>query len=203
MAISGTRRYEARTTPFEKTPGAWDCLRVEIVQVDSGEVIGSYERNYPQLYRTFLPFVQGDREYALYSPDYSGTRVMELPSCADLGGEDDSAERFCPTDFWVAQDAETGADGNFGLVAGCIWGDDMSWKIQFLDLSEVSAGRMRREERFSYMELPKGSSLADVVRLHAHHPVSAPDWTGHWLEILATVRFDVGTGQQLTTIEVG
>jgi hypothetical protein len=202
METAGDLRYTATGTPCEKVPGAWNCLRVEIVRTESQQIIGSYERGYPRLYRTFLPFTQGDQEYALYSSDYQETRVMALPSCADLGGEERTESPFCPTDYWVAQDPENGSDGTFGLVAGCIWGDDASWKVQFLDLSDASEGQIRRDEsRFPYMELSSGSTLAEAVRLHAHHPLS--DLTGPWIELVATMRFDVGTGQQLTTIDVG
>jgi hypothetical protein len=43
----------------------------------------------------------------------------------------------------------------FGFVAGCIWGDDSSWKIEYLDLSAVDKGEIRRHARFGYIEMPK------------------------------------------------
>jgi hypothetical protein len=43
--------------------------------------------------------------------------------------------------------------GEFGFVWGCHWGDDSSWKVQYLDLSQVQQGVIRREERFGYVEL--------------------------------------------------
>jgi len=45
------------------------------------------------------------------------------------------------------------APGTFGFVCGCIWGDDSSWKIQFLDLSEISKGKLSRDDRFGYIQL--------------------------------------------------
>jgi hypothetical protein len=50
-------------------------------------------------FHTFCPFQIGDLDYALYSPQYHVTRVMELPACKDIGGEDLQGEGFCPTDF--------------------------------------------------------------------------------------------------------
>ena len=51
----------------------------------------------------------------------------------------------------------------FGFVAGCVWGDDSSWKLQYLDLSRAAEGIVRREERFGYLELPAGRPLAELV----------------------------------------
>lgn len=44
----------------------------------------------------------------------------------------------------------------FGFVAGCQWGDDMSWKVQYLDLRAADQGILKREEKFGRLELPKG-----------------------------------------------
>jgi hypothetical protein len=43
--------------------------------------------------------------------------------------------------------------GDFGFVWGCVWGDDTSWKVQYLDLSRVQQGEIKRDERFGYVEL--------------------------------------------------
>jgi hypothetical protein len=50
----------------------------------------------------------------------------------------------------------------FGFVAGCIWGDDSSWKIEFLDLSEIASGVIKRDARFGYIEMPDRMSLRQV-----------------------------------------
>jgi len=31
------------------------------------------------------------------------------------------------------------SDGAFGFIWGCVWGDDASWKVQYLDLSRDPA----------------------------------------------------------------
>jgi len=31
---------------------------------------------------------------------------------------------------------------NFALISGCIWGDDSSWKLRILDLSEIERGKL-------------------------------------------------------------
>lgn len=88
---------------------------------------------------------------------------------------------FCPVEFYVPDWWEIHDEGfvvgsyvwdefrgdrpsgEFGFVAGCVWGDDSSWKIQYLDLSRISAGMLGRDDRFGYIELPDKVSLADAV----------------------------------------
>jgi|2_EtaG_2_1085320.scaffolds.fasta_scaffold49541_3 hypothetical protein len=48
----------------------------------------------------------------------------------------------------------------FGLAAGCHWGDDSSWKIQHLDLSKADQGILVRSDKFGYIE------LSDRMKLH-------------------------------------
>lgn len=50
-----------------------------------------------------------------------------------------------------------------GLVAGCVWGDDSSWKIERLDLSEVHNGKISRSADFGRIELPWNMSLKNSV----------------------------------------
>ena len=53
--------------------------------------------------------------------------------------------------------------GKLGFVAGCCWGDDSSWKLQALDLSDVKNGVIKRDDRFGYIELPSSVSLKDCI----------------------------------------
>ena len=155
-----------------------------LINDDDLEMVGSYERNYPALYRTFFPFVGGDGHwYALYSPDYTTARVMSLPDCKDVGGEEPTTYGFCPVDFFVpyldghlllGAEGQKGTDGSyelspsvhigkFGFVAGCVWGDDSSWKVQYLDLSQIGSGKMLRDSRLGYLELPRKVDLREAV----------------------------------------
>jgi hypothetical protein len=171
--------YTAREI-LTSRPGEWSHYRVEILR--KGRVVGSFERNYA-LMAAFKPFVGIDGGlYALYSSDYTATRVMSLPDCRDLGGEDQSSFGFCPVEYFVPCNPPLGLDGSFGFVAGCIWGDDSSWKVQFLDLSRVAEGVLVRDDRFGYLELDDGVTLEDaidlrewnlsdrIVRIRAVHP---------------------------------
>lgn len=63
--------------------------------------IGEYTRNYGTMFNTFYPFELKGKEYALYSKDYTATRVMTLPDCIDWCGEDPYEGGFCPTDYYI------------------------------------------------------------------------------------------------------
>jgi hypothetical protein len=144
----------------------------------TAEKIGEYDRGYSSMYSTLHPFKQGDREFALYSHQYTGTCVMELPSCRHVCGECEwKAMGFCPTGFYVPtregdtnQPEEPGEEdpvnGQFGFVCGCVWGDDTSWKIQFLDLSKLSEGKFTHDDRFGYLELAgSAANLGKSIRV--------------------------------------
>jgi hypothetical protein len=132
--------------------------------------VTSYDRNYAML-QTFEPFRQGARFFALVAPDYTATSVLDLQTGQIIASEEPSPGGFCPVGFYVPDwwdvhdgtslpgsmlwktDNEWPSVGDFGFVWGCLWGDDSSWKVQYLDLSEVQQGRIRREERFGYLRL--------------------------------------------------
>lgn len=183
----------------KNTPGTWESLKIGIFD-ENNKQIGEYIRNYHTLYRTFFPFKKNEKWYALYSKDYTSTRVMSLPDCRDLGGEDRNTWGFCPTDYYVPKyrkytssyiyknktkiyeetlyDKELKEEDtkeynfitpllykDFGFVAGCVWGDDYSWKIQYLDLSQVEQGIIKRDDRFGYIHLPDAMNLEDCIQI--------------------------------------
>lgn len=157
--------------------GFWQYQKIGIFQDD--KQIGEYIRNYPSFMSTFHPFMFRDKWYALYSKDYTATRIMSLPDCQDLGGEERDTFGFCPVDYYVPFDNDELLEavefakresqpikyepGSFGFVAGCIWGDDSSWKVQYLDLSECDKGIIKRTEKFGYLELAEDLELKDAV----------------------------------------
>lgn len=169
-------KYEVELEKKSNGPGYWDSTIVKIFQVteEGKKYLGEYERSYGSFGReTFCPFTINGKDYALYSKDYTATRVMTLPDCKDLCGEESDAVGFCPVEFYVPykeQDHDTRESGPtgehypFGFVAGCVWGDDTSWKIQYLDLTQIEKGIFKREERFGYLELPDNISLKEAIR---------------------------------------
>jgi hypothetical protein len=208
-------KYLARElAQVQRGPGIWNGVKVGIFRVQDGreEQIGEYSRNYGTNFSCFHPFRRNGADFALYSPDYTVTRVLELPSCRDLGGEEPDGGGFCPVDFhipsfirqeyrsgqlpepfvqtiWQPKDSDLepktlrtpDAEGKevvstyrpltpltyvpYGFVAGCYWGDDSSWKIQYLDLSQAHRGIVKRDERFGYIVLPDSLSLAEAVQV--------------------------------------
>lgn len=196
-------RYSAKVIEkIETGPNSWECLRIGIFQQKYGEEpiqIGSYVRNYSSFYNTFFPFKhKNGKWYALYSKQYTATRIMELPSCKDLGGENNSANGFCPTGYYVPNylrrsyysgkekekvfyeddqipEDDIWKDGwgecnwndlkyrDFGFIAGCTWGDDWSWKIQYLDLSEADKGILKMSEKFGYIWVHNNLDLKESI----------------------------------------
>lgn len=169
-------KYFVTLSAKPNRPGTWNSTLVEVFRrsgVDGNpERICQYERNYGML-RTFEPFRQQNREFALISPHYTRTSVLDLSSgkvIAEESGTNPSGYGFCPVgfyvpDWWDVNDGSTlpgskywSADdewpmGDFGFVWGCQWGDDSSWKVQYLNLSRVQDGIISRDERFGYVEL--------------------------------------------------
>lgn len=169
-------KYVVKTSAKANRPGSWDSTIVEVFRrdVSSGDIerVCEYERNYAML-QTFEPFRQGNREFALISRDYTRSEVLDLASGEIVAEEDQKGScgaGFCPVGFYVPDwwDVNDGdiipgseywdADdewpqGTFGFVWGCHWGDDNSWKVQYLDLSRVQDGIIIRDERFGHVEL--------------------------------------------------
>ena len=191
-----TEDFYVETEPVDNGPGRWQYLRVTVLQrtVSGGKKVGEYVRNFNAMYHTFYPFQQQGKWFALYSTDYTATRLMELPSCRDIAGEEPHSQGFCPVDYYVpcehARVIAAAQDGTFGFVSGCVWGDDSSWKIQFLDLSNISSGIIHRKEMFGYLAMPQGfRRLSECVSLECFYPPETPV-----IKLTAEVCFNVLTG---------
>lgn len=164
--------------------------------------LGSYTRNYSHFFNTFFPFVNMGQHYALYSYNYTATRVMKLPECVDIGGEEFTPNGFCPTGYYVpcpeldVDFKEVGLDGQHGFVSGCLWGDDFTDKVQYLDLSNVRAGEIKRDARFGYHELPRNVELHDAVNFDLYTVVQDPSWDpgSDWNDDM----FDIATYKRYT-----
>ncbi len=241
--------------------GSWNGLKIGVFKVENNkeEQVGEYERNYPSLFNTFFHFQQNGKDFALYSPYYTVTRIMELPSCKDIGGEEPDSYGFCPVDYFIPTYIErevisetkgsmetsnrdvsravvnnpieenlsesvhklpftnfnTGEECEtvttyrpltsllyypFGFVAGCIWGDDSSWKIQFLDLSEAEKGVIKRDERFGYIMLPENQNLKDAVDMY-DYGWDEEDESAHYIRINIMQTFDLRDGRIVNSLD--
>ena len=95
-------RYHVKKLEEIKKDGCWSSLLIGVFQDD--KQIGSYTRNYPSCgEETFAPFKKGDDWFALYSSDYTCIKIMKLPECIEIGGEESSAFGFCPVEIFVPQ----------------------------------------------------------------------------------------------------
>ncbi len=153
-------RFRVKTENIENEPGTWCSQKVTVMDILAKDCdVGEYVRNYPVLYNTFCPFEKDGRWYALYSKEYTATRVMTLPECEDIGGEEAHPVGFCPVDYYVPHQENP----TVAFVSGCIWGDDTSWKIQVLDISDIANGNIVRKNVIPTAEYCGDSELKDVV----------------------------------------
>jgi hypothetical protein len=201
-------RFSARVAPAQSPrEGTGTTIGVEIVE--SSRVVASYERNYAML-DTFEPFRQGTRDFALISPNYTATSVVDLATGQIVAREEPSLAGFCPVGFYVPDwwdvhdggklpgemwwtiDDEWPSAGDFGFVWGCIWGDDSSWKVQHLDLSQIERGILRRDERFGYVELatPPGAPATDFIQCQSSEGRRE-------VEFAVPQTYDLGTGERV------
>lgn len=166
-------RYCIATTPRSNGAGVMNSTQVEVFERGDGVTmrrVAGFERNLPGA--PFEPFRQGSRHFALVSRDYTRTAVLDLDTGEIIAEEKETPHGggFCPVgfyvpDWWDVHDASTfpgidawdagceWPDGRFGFVWGCVWGDDRSWKIQYLDLGRVAERAITRDARFGYVEL--------------------------------------------------
>jgi hypothetical protein len=210
-------KYFIKTTPKPNKAGTWNSTIVDVYRRDiaskSTERVCQYVRTYAML-QTFEPFRQGGREYALISQDYTRISVLDLASGKVIAEELPSGppgSGFCPVGFYVPDwwDVNEGSvipgshfwnkdfewpNGDFGFVWGCYWGDDSSWKVQFLDLSQIQRGLIHREERFGYIELATGGYENPSLKFNPSEPHDSrpPHFIRLWKEDgIATVNFAV------------
>lgn len=228
--VLGKIEYPPRPDYRGVLQGVMNGLHVGVFRLEDGqeEQVGEYERNFPVLYNTFFHFVRDGRDYALYARQYNATRVMELPSCKDIGGEEPHII-FCPLDYYVPsyievevyndQDQTTEVERvnepsqnwmtpytttvsasalgkeyhlhykprpqrhfhAIGFVAGRNWAGGPFSLLQYLDLSEVHHGIIRRDSRFGHIELPDWMSLRETIHMleYQTNPEDPKDSANH------------------------
>lgn len=180
--IAGTP-FSVEIKEIKSKPGY--CSSNEIKVFRDGKSVGGYTRNYDgYCLETFYPFQLDGIWYALYSKDYTATRVAKLDSkFEDWCGNEGNTYGFCPVEFYVPKyylidggnlgeykihdnrnDFERAGKQckvikteyePFGFLSGCVWGDDSSWKLRFIDLSKIKDKILKIDTRFGYFELTK------------------------------------------------
>lgn len=61
-------------------------------------------------------------------------------------------------------------EGQWGVYSGCMWGDDHSMKLRYVDLSRITEGIVTTDDRFGYLELPNKGNLQDHIDIHPESP---------------------------------
>ena len=222
-------------TPFviecqsiENKPGTWNSTKVSIVR--DNILIGEYLRNYHSFAtQTFYPFLIGEDWYALYSANYTSTRVMKLHNdrIEDWCGEESSDFGFCPVEMYIPRyrmvkglfesdgkthefetyavdcdyktedeflkdmpefDSEQYTD--FGFLSGCVWGDDSSWKLLYIDLSKVPNKELVISDKFGYWELPDNMKLKECIDMSNWEPDC------NWIKLIRTENINLETDER-------
>jgi hypothetical protein len=78
---------------------------------------------------------------------------------------------------------------NFGFLCGCVWGDDTSWKLRYVDLSKIPEKILTITEKFGYWELPS-LPLQKCIRMDGWEP-------GHdWVVLMKEEHINLATGER-------
>jgi hypothetical protein len=145
-----------------------DYTATSILDLETGKIIGGEtpdNRGFCPV-DLFVPFYRrGKRKIILNQREETKDIVLHNSDCLVESSPDTVLE---PVQYHP-----------FGFVAGCVWGDDRSWKIQYLDLSRAHEGILKRDRRLGYLALPGDSILeaifmegsAESPRLRVHHMV--------------------------------
>lgn len=80
---------------------------------------------------------------------------------------------------------------NFGFVSGCMWGDDSSWKLRYIDLSKIKDKLMSMTEKFGYWELPFDIDLRRCVNMQNWEPDHS------WISLIKTQHVNLETGEEV------
>lgn len=171
--IGSDRFYAKVIAEKDFGKGYWKTLVIGVFEKlhDVETKLGEYEYGYHNAHLTFYPFEQDGKWYALYAPEnYTCTAVMSLPDCKQIAQIN---QQFCPVEFYVPkvfnEQCTEEHYTKFGFVSGCVWGDDGSWKVEYVDLSRVSEGIIKQDARFGYLELPHGLPLSRAIEVDWEH----------------------------------
>ena len=127
-------------------------------------------------------FFDDFKENGYASPEAREKDIASTAAALSYTGDDDKERAFA--EEW-AEEYLWSSSGHWGVYAGCVWGDDSSYKLRYVDLSRVSEGIVTTDDRFGYVELPEGN-LKDAITLEAD---------SKRIIVNVPIRFDVDTGK--------
>ena len=79
---------------------------------------------------------------------------------------------------------------DFGFMSGCVWGDDTSWKLQYIDLSKILEKKLIITDKFGYWELPHKLNLKECINVSDWDPVN------NWIELTRMEHVNLKTGER-------
>lgn len=118
----------------------------------------------------------------------------------DWCGEEPSDHGFCPVELYVPRFNLTIIEGEeyytadcdvdyeeflsetkndayvktdyfkFGFLCGCVWGDDTSWKLRYIDLSNIEDKELIITDKFGYWPIPVALTLRESINLSSYEP---------------------------------
>ena len=220
--------FSISTEEVKNSPGTWDSIKVSIFRDE--RLIGEYLRNYASYgTHTFYPFKANNEWYALYSANYTATRVMKLHSdrIEDWCGETPMSNGFCPVEYYIPTyihtidsyiirgekkefdnftvdcdcseeefEEELNSPGlvklantNFAFLSGCVWGDDISWKLRYIDLSKIPDRVLEISDKFGYCQLPQELTLKQCIHMEGWEP------NHNWVRIIKSNVHNIETGE--------
>lgn len=79
---------------------------------------------------------------------------------------------------------------DFGFMCGCIWGDDSSWKIRHIDLTQIHAKILTITDKFGYWQMPQKMTLKECIDMSNWEP-------GHnWITLTRAEHFNLTTNER-------
>jgi hypothetical protein len=159
--ISYDRSYpsygEATFAPFRAADGTWLALAsrnytcTELVRLDDGAWIGGEK-----------PDAFGFCPVELLVPRWRAYHYTGNPGLGPFHVTECDSDRRLEKLRRMADEGKIAFDGEgwmpIGFVAGCIWGDDGSWKVEAFDLSRASEGFLTRIAPWGYAAMPPDAS---------------------------------------------
>ena len=79
---------------------------------------------------------------------------------------------------------------DFGFLCGCVWGDDTSWKILYIDLTGVPDRVLNITNKFGYWEMPRSATLKQCVDMSGWEP------SHHWISLTRAEHINLKTNER-------
>jgi hypothetical protein len=79
---------------------------------------------------------------------------------------------------------------DFGFLCGCILEDDSAWRIQYIDLSQITAKILNVTNKFGYWEMPQSTTLRQCIDMTKWEP------DHHWVSLTRAEHINLKTDER-------